>query len=89
MRKIILTLAAAAAVVAPLAVSEGAANAVTPKSYANCTAMHKVYKHGVAKSQKAANYQVKKGYGKPKVSLALYNANDESDADKDGTACEA
>ena len=84
MRKIILTLAAAAAVVAPLAVSDGAANAVTPKSYANCTAMHKVYKHGVAKSLAASRAD---GHG-ALVAPRVYALNTKSDRDHDGVACE-
>ena len=84
--RIAATVAASAIVATPLAVA-GPAAAVT--HFANCTAMHKVYKHGVAKSQAAAIYQVKKGYGKPKVSKKLYDANSSMDADKDGTACEA
>ena len=43
-RKIILGLVAATLVASPLAMS-APANAAT-RSFANCTAMHKVYKHG-------------------------------------------
>ena len=57
--------------------------------FANCTAMHRVYKHGVAKSDKAASYQVRQGYGRPAVRAKVYWANSGSDRDKDGTACEA
>jgi hypothetical protein len=59
------------------------------KEFKNCTAMHKVYKGGVAKSgakDKRANGG--KAKYKPKVSTALYNANKKSDRDKDGIACE-
>jgi hypothetical protein len=59
------------------------------RSFANCTAMHKVYKHGVAKSRAAATKQVRAGYGRPAVKPAVYAANKKSDRDKDGTACEA
>jgi Ni/Co efflux regulator RcnB len=85
MRKLVLTLAATAAVVAPLAVSGGAANAVTPKHYANCTAMHKVYKHGVAKSSAASRHD---GHG-ALVAPRVYALNTGSDRDHDGVACEA
>ena len=84
--KLVATTATSIVLVAPLAL---AGPAVAATDFANCDAMHKVYKHGVARSQKAANKQVKQGYGKPKVSKPLYKANAESDADVDGTACEA
>jgi len=32
---------------------------------------------------------VRAGYGRPAVKPAVYRANNESDADNDGTACEA
>ena len=51
--------------------------------------MHKVYKHGVAKSSTAAARQVRAGYGRPAVKPRVYRANLKSDRDKDGTACEA
>jgi Excalibur calcium-binding domain len=60
-----------------------------PKAYKNCTALHKVYPHGVAK--KGAKDKVK-GKSKPvtnfAVSTATYNLNKKSDGDKDGVACE-
>ena len=56
--------------------------------FANCDAMHRVYKNGVAKSKAAANRQVNTGHKRPAVRPAVYRVNDESDADKDGTACE-
>jgi hypothetical protein len=59
------------------------------KHYKNCTALNKVYPHGVGKpgavdhvsghSKKVTNFY---------VSLALYNANKGSDRDHDGIACE-
>ncbi len=70
-----------------LTVTAAPADAAT--SFANCTAMHRVYKHGVAKSDRAAAYQVRKGYGRPAVRPKVYWANVKSDRDKDGTACEA
>ncbi|MEU4428825.1 excalibur calcium-binding domain-containing protein [Actinoplanes sp. NPDC024001] len=77
-----------------LAVTGTTAVAVTPaaakaKTYKNCTALNKVYKHGVGK--KGAKDKVS-GKSKPvtnfKVSNALYKANKKSDRDKDGIACE-
>ena len=88
MKKMLIGLAAATAVVAPIAVTAAPANAAT-SSLANCTAMHKVYKHGVAKSSTAAAKQVRAGYGRPAVKPLVYRANVNSDRDKDGTACEA
>ena len=61
--------------------------------YANCTALHKDFKHGVAKSYTAAKKQVRQGYGMPaygKHARNVYWANYKSlDRDRDGTACEA
>jgi Ni/Co efflux regulator RcnB len=86
-RKIILGLVAATLVASPLAMS-AQANAAT-RSFANCTAMHKVYKHGVAKSSTAAARQVRAGYGRPPSSRSSTEPMSRATADKDGTACEA
>lgn len=60
------------------------------KHFQNCTAMHKVYPHGVGKP--GARDHVS-GSSKPvtnfKVSTALYNANSGLDRDHDKIACEA
>ncbi|GAA0585351.1 excalibur calcium-binding domain-containing protein [Paractinoplanes ferrugineus] len=57
--------------------------------YKNCTALNKVYKHGVAK--KGGKDKVK-GATKPvknfTVYTAAYNKNPTLDRDKDGVACE-
>jgi uncharacterized membrane protein len=50
--------------------------------------MHRVWHHGVARSVRAANFQVRTGHDRPAVKPAVYRVNNESDADKDGTACE-
>ena len=60
------------------------------KKYANCAALNKTYKHGVAR--KGAQDKVK-GSTKPvtnfTVNTAVYNANKAKlDRDKDGIACE-
>jgi len=59
------------------------------KEFKNCTALNKVYKHGVGK--KGAKDKVR-GSTKPvknfKVDTKLYNQNKKSDRDKDGVACE-
>lgn len=63
------------------------ADAKPAKVYKNCTALNKVYKHGVGKAGARDRTS-----GKPvttfKVSTKLYNANKKSDRDKDGIACE-
>ena len=68
--------------------SAGPADAAA-RTFQNCTAMHAVYKGGVAKAgakDKRANGG--KAKYKPYVSTALYNANTKSDRDMDGVACE-
>ncbi|MET8152940.1 excalibur calcium-binding domain-containing protein [Actinoplanes sp. NPDC049668] len=75
-------------------VAGGAATVVTPaqaaaKTFANCTELNKVYKHGVAKT--GARDKVSgaaKRVTNFKVSDALYAANKKSDRDRDGVACE-
>jgi hypothetical protein len=79
-------LVAAALTVSALAYTAGPADAAT--DYASCDAMHHHFKYGVAKSKKAADRQVRTGHYRPAVNKASYRANDESDADNDGTACE-
>jgi Excalibur calcium-binding domain len=64
----------------------GPAEAVT--DFAGCGAMHRTFKNGVAKSHAAAHRQERTGHQRPAVRPAIYRANKESDADKDGTACE-
>ena len=63
--------------------------AATAKHYKNCTALNKVYPHGVGKpgavdhvsghTKKVKNFT---------VDLAVYQANKGSDRDHDGIACE-
>lgn len=76
----------AAAMTASMLALAGPAEAVT--DFANCDAMHKVFKNGVAKSKAAANRQWRTGHYRPAVRPAVYRVNNESDADNDGTACE-
>jgi hypothetical protein len=70
-----------------------AAAAPAAKAYANCTALNKVYPHGVAVSSRSKD----KTTGKPvtgfTVSKAVYQLNDgapnkDLDRDNDGIACE-
>jgi hypothetical protein len=61
-----------------------------PKTYKNCTALNKVYKHGVGK--KGAKDKVS-GSSKPVTNFTVYNATyklnkSKMDRDKDGIACE-
>lgn len=70
-----------------LLTSGGAGAAVTAKEYANCTALNKVYKHGVGKWGAHD-----KTTGTPVTSFTrnnkVYRLNTKSDRDKDGIACE-
>lgn len=72
-----------------LAPSAGAAAKPAPaKRYANCTAMHRVYKGGVARP---GAHDKRSGGGHARYApyaSARYNANKVSDRDKDGIACE-
>lgn len=58
-------------------------------TYANCTALNRVYPHGVAKVG-GVDRVSGRGTGATGflVSNALYSANAKSDRDKDGVACE-
>lgn len=80
------TFTAVALTAAVLTVTVAPASAVT--DYANCDALHKDFKYGVAKNKASADKQAKSGHYRPAVAPKFYAANSESDADKDGTACE-
>jgi Spy/CpxP family protein refolding chaperone len=69
-----------------LAFTAGPAQAVT--DYPSCAAMHHVWKHGVARTEAAADHQERTHHFRPAVKPAVYRVNNESDADHDGTACE-
>ncbi len=60
------------------------------KQYANCTALAKVYPHGVSKvSLTTKQWKARGATGKPAVRPGVYKANKASmDRDKDGIACE-
>ncbi|MEV6343022.1 excalibur calcium-binding domain-containing protein [Actinoplanes sp. NPDC051851] len=77
-----------ALVVGGLVAVAGPADAAV-KTFKNCTALNKTYKHGVGK--KGAKDKVR-GSTKPvtnfHVNTKLYNANKKMDRDKDGVACE-
>jgi Excalibur calcium-binding domain len=80
---------ASAAIVPPSATAQPSAPTAAARVFANCTAMNKVYPHGVGR--KGAKDRVS-GSTKPvttfAVNTAVYNANKKSDRDKDGVACE-
>jgi hypothetical protein len=79
--RVVLAASTALAVVAAVAAPSDAA----ARTFRNCTALHKVYPHGVAKSRAAA-----KAHGwEAKVSASLYKANKKMDRDRDGVACES
>jgi Excalibur calcium-binding domain len=86
----IKSLALALVVIAGSLLVAAPANASVPV-FKNCTAMHKVYKHGVGR--KGAKDHVASKKDKPvtnfHVSTTIYNANKKSDRDHDGIACEA
>lgn len=81
-------IACALAAALPISITAAPAEAAY-KTYKNCTALNKVYKHGVGKP--GAHDKVS-GRTKPvtnfKRSAGLYKANKKSDRDKDGIACE-
>lgn len=70
------------------ALTFSASPAEAVRDYANCDAMHRDFKYGVAKSKRAATRQWRTGHYRPAVKPRVYRVNDESDADNDGTACE-
>ncbi|RCK70490.1 calcium-binding protein [Desertihabitans brevis] len=92
-------LASAALLALPTAGTVEAASSPKPKSYANCTALNKVYPHGVGKAK--AKDKVS-GKSKPvtnfRKSDKVYSYNDggskrykgekDLDRDNDGIACE-
>jgi hypothetical protein len=75
---------AAVGAVLALSVIAGPTQAAGAHHYKNCTAMHRVWKHGVAVSLRASR---RDGHGAP-VRPAVYRANRGSDRDHDGVACE-
>jgi hypothetical protein len=76
-----------AALAVSLLTGIGAAPAAAAKHYRNCTALNKVYKHGVGRPHAHDHTS-----GTPVTnfyrSRALYNANSDKDRDGDGIACE-
>ncbi len=89
MKSKILAGLAAAALAASLVPATAAPAAAAVRHFKNCTALNKVYKHGVGK--KGARDHVS-GSSRPVTtftrSTAVYLANKSMDRDKDGIACE-
>ena len=89
MKKLMAGVAATAVLAAPIALVVVTADAAVAgaKTFKNCTALNKVYPHGVG----LPNAKDKTS-GTPvttfKRSKPLYVANKKSDRDKDGVACE-
>lgn len=89
MFKRMISAAAAASLCVGVSVLGAAPAEAANKTYKNCTALNKDFKHGVGKS--GARDKVS-GSTKPVtnfyVSTTIYNKNKKSDRDKDGVACE-
>jgi hypothetical protein len=86
MKKILCSVALAT--VAPLLVATGPADATTIPHFANCTAMHRVFPHGVGllnARDHTSSVPVTNFARRPRI----YWVNAKSDADKDHIACEA
>jgi hypothetical protein len=81
------TIAVLTAAAALLGVGTAAPSHAATSSYKNCTALNKVYPHGVGRVGARD-----KTSGTPvtnfKVSNSLYRANSGRDRDRDGVACE-
>lgn len=71
-----------------LVVMSTAADAKPVKTFKNCTALNKVYKHGVGKKNARDKTKSKYKVTNFKRSNVLYKANKKMDRDKDGIACE-
>ena len=82
---------AACAALAPAGAALAADSAATARAYANCTAIHRVSSGGIAKkgvtvdSTPSGSRPLK---GTVKWDTALYRADQKSDRDGDGVACE-
>jgi hypothetical protein len=80
---------ASAPAAAPATVSSSSmvSTAVAPRKYANCAALNKVYKHGVAKKKGVVDKTKGKRVTAYTVNLKVYNLNYRN-LDHDGIACE-
>jgi hypothetical protein len=92
-RRTLIALSVSAALAAP-----GAALLLAPPAqattlyYSSCAKLTAKFHHGVARSHRAALYQVRQGYGMPAygtLAQKVYWKNYQRlDRDRDGTACE-
>lgn len=88
-RRIVAVLGATALLASPFVAPNGASAASAARHFANCTAMHQVYAHGVGRVHAHDHVTSGTPVTNFKRSNALYNANSGSDRDHDGVACEA
>ncbi|MFC6152961.1 excalibur calcium-binding domain-containing protein [Nocardioides yefusunii] len=94
MKRISIALATAALTVAPLALTTTTAEAAAPKKpamYKNCTALNKVYPHGVGRAKavdKTSGKRVTNFKRSTKAYKKAMSHNKGLDRDKDGIACE-
>jgi hypothetical protein len=81
--------AAAIALTVVAVAPHATADAAPAKRYANCAALNKDFRHGVARP---GGRDIVKGKSKPvrgyAVNKAVYSKNTHLDRDKDGVACE-
>jgi hypothetical protein len=91
MTTLVSTLAALALAATGAVITVTAAQAAAP-SYSSCDALLRDFSRGVARSDAAANRQVREGNRRPASgprAQRVYRANNSSlDRDNDGTACE-
>jgi Ni/Co efflux regulator RcnB len=95
MKRMLLVLAAAASVAAAsagpaqLATARTAASVQAPMlRFSNCTALHRVYPHGVGRYGARDHTRSGDPVTNFKRSNTLYRQNSRLDRDKDGIACE-
>lgn len=82
-------LVAAFAIAATGIVATAPASSATTTKFTSCEKMHKVYKYGISKSNKAQARAVREGMYRPVVKPKVYADSYKTlDRDKDGTMCE-
>ena len=87
MKRVLMSSLAAAATTGLVLVGSTSTADAQARTFKNCTAMHKVYKHGVG-LRGAHDHTSGTPVTTFKRSNALYRANKKSDRDHDGIACE-
>lgn len=94
MRRALATLTVSVACLSPVAAataspSEATATVTTTATrYKNCTALNKVYAHGVGKKGARDRTSGSRPVTNFRVNTTVYRANTHLDRDKDGIACE-